>query len=167
MVGSRFDAFSRTLARGHSRRALTRVLSGLAFSGALARFGLIETAAKGKRRQQRRGQTQGKKKPCPPCKKRKKGKCKGICRMGGVCLAGRVRVVSASPAPRRPWTECGVALAPSPRLLLFCVASLFPPPRLHHSHHPLHQEEIVSSSAASSVVTTKYWMPTATSSRSK
>jgi hypothetical protein len=86
MDGSRFDALSRALATGHSRRALTRVLSALAFSGTLARFGLTESAAKGKHHQ-RRGQAQGKR-PCPPCKKRKKGKCKGLLPDGSACAGG-------------------------------------------------------------------------------
>ena len=77
MDGSRFDALSRSLAPGHSRRALTRVLSGLTFSGTLARCGVTETAAKGKHHQ-RHGQAQGKKKkPCPPCKKRQEGQVQG------------------------------------------------------------------------------------------
>src|SRR5262245_16759208 len=62
MVGSRFAALSRLLAAGHSRRGLTRLLGLVALATPVA----IRLPAK----------TAAKKKPCPPCKKRKKGKCK-------------------------------------------------------------------------------------------
>jgi hypothetical protein len=71
MDGSRFDSLARTLVTVGSRR---RALGGVLFAGALGMVGsVVETDAKKK------------KKPCPPCKKRKKGKCRGGCAAGAVC----------------------------------------------------------------------------------
>jgi hypothetical protein len=65
----RFDAFSRTVSAHPSRRSL---LAGLV-------SGLLTTkVAAGKK----------KKKKCPPCKKRKKGKCKGTLPDGTACAGG-------------------------------------------------------------------------------
>jgi hypothetical protein len=80
MDGSRFDALSRALVAGHSRRGLTRVLSSLVLGGSLVVLGAAETVAKkkGKKRQKRR--------PAVPfCA----GKADGTaCGNGTVCLAG-------------------------------------------------------------------------------
>jgi hypothetical protein len=87
MDGSAFDHLTRTLATaGSRRRALGGVLAGA--------FGLLgvrveEAAAR-------------KKKPCPPCKKRKHGKCKanvpdGVGCRGGTCQGGKC--LDGSPLP--------------------------------------------------------------------
>jgi len=52
------------------------------------------------------------KKPCPPCKKRKKGKCKATLPDGtvcstGTCQAGQCVAPSASPPPPPPALACG------------------------------------------------------------
>jgi hypothetical protein len=79
MDGIRFDALARSLTTAGSRR---RALSGL-LAGALGLLGSRAEPAAAK-----------KKKPCPPCKKRKKGKCKkklpdGTACSGGTCQSGR------------------------------------------------------------------------------
>lgn len=80
MDADRFDALARSLtAAGSRRRALAAALGG-AFGTALGAFSVDENAAA--------------KKKCPPCKKRKKGKCKkrkpdGTPCPGGVCQSGR------------------------------------------------------------------------------
>src|SRR5215208_6470577 len=81
MDAHRFDTITRALTYGHSRRALTRLLSGLTLGGLLRASWEEPAAAK-------------KKKPCPPCKKRKKGKCKanlpdGTACSSGTCQSGR------------------------------------------------------------------------------
>jgi hypothetical protein len=83
MDDSRFDALSRAFADGHSRRGLTRLLGSLALGGALARLGVAESVAKKKHK--------SKKKACPPCKKRRKGKCKGLLPDGTACSGGTCR----------------------------------------------------------------------------
>jgi hypothetical protein len=89
MDADRFDALTRTLsAAGSRRRALA---SGLA--------GLLGTLVIGRAEAK-------KKKPCPPCKKRKKGKCKkkrpnGTTCPGGACQDGAcVATATSPPAPR-------------------------------------------------------------------
>jgi hypothetical protein len=90
MDGSAFDRLTKTLLESRSRRGLSRLFGGLAVGGPLALLGAAESTAKKK------------KKPCPPCKKRKQGKCKGKlpdgagCR-GGTCQGGRC--VAATPPP--------------------------------------------------------------------
>ncbi len=82
MDGFAFDALTRTLTTaGSRRRALTGLVSGTLGLALGASF-IEDAAAK-------------KKKPCPPCKKRKKGKCKPKsagtpCKAfaGGVCQNG-------------------------------------------------------------------------------
>jgi hypothetical protein len=91
MDSDRFDSLARSLLAGLNRRTLL----GAAFAGVLGiiRDGTIEA--------------KNKKKKCPPCKKRKKGKCKGkkpdgmACR-GGSCQNGRC--VSGCPNGA---TSCG------------------------------------------------------------
>ncbi|MDQ2655123.1 MAG: hypothetical protein M3Z20_18990, partial [Chloroflexota bacterium] len=71
MDANGFDALARTLTDARSRRgALASLLAGTFGLAALT-----ETAAK-------------KKKPCPPCKKRKKGKCKAKLPDGTACESG-------------------------------------------------------------------------------
>jgi hypothetical protein len=57
MDGSQFDAFSRALSRDHSRRGLTRLLSGLALAGSVTWPAPMPTAAKRKKHKKRRGST--------------------------------------------------------------------------------------------------------------
>jgi len=73
MDGSRFDSLTRTLCIAGSRR---RALAGLLVGG-LSVFGSRAEGAVAK-----------KKKPCPPCKKRKKGRCKGKKPDGAACPGG-------------------------------------------------------------------------------
>ena len=85
-----FDALSRSLGDARSRR---RTLS-LALSGTLTLLGLVDS-----------DETTAKKK-CPPCKKRKQGKCKkkkpdGTACAGGTCQSGRC--VATAP----PTLPCG------------------------------------------------------------
>jgi hypothetical protein len=82
MDGPRFDTLVRRLSRVNSRRRTLGVM-GL---GALGLTGLDAkpTAAK-------------KKKACPPCKKRKKGKCKGTLPDGTACDGGTCQRGSCVP----------------------------------------------------------------------
>src|SRR5688500_6811147 len=73
MDGTRFDRLTRTLTTTGSRR---RALGGL-LSGAL---GVLSSGAE--------HTTAKKKKPCPPCKKRKQGKCKKKLPDGTACQSG-------------------------------------------------------------------------------
>jgi hypothetical protein len=99
MDAGRFDALTRTLARARSRRY---ALGGL-LSGALSLLGsrAEHVAAK-------------KKKACPPCKKRKKGKCKatltdGTACRGGTCQGGRCVPSAPLPDPVGPVTTADAA----------------------------------------------------------
>ena len=84
MDAAHFDTLTRSFtAAGSRRQALSALLSG-ALGGALGAAWSEAAAAKRKR----------KKKPCPPCKKRKKGRCKkkkpnGTACAGGECCGGR------------------------------------------------------------------------------
>ncbi len=85
MDADRFDTLVRALTAARSRRGLTRILFGLAFGSAAAAAPMAEAK---------------KNKPCPPCKKRKQGKCKknkpnGKACDGGTCQGGRC--VAAAP----------------------------------------------------------------------
>jgi hypothetical protein len=82
MDQTRFDALARSLSSGMTRRGLGRLFGVLSVGGVFASLASQDaTGAK-------------KKKPCPPCKKRKKGKCKAnlpdgtACENGGTCLSG-------------------------------------------------------------------------------
>ena len=85
MDGFRFDALTRALSSAGSRRALAAGFAGAL--GMLPRVAPDDAAAR--------------KKPCPPCKKRKQGKCKKklpdgtACPNGGTCQSGRC--VAATP----------------------------------------------------------------------
>ena len=77
MDAEQFDTLARSLTEGRSRRGALAAVVG----GVLGVAGLAEAGAK-------------KKKPCPPCKKRKQGKCKkklpdGTACPGGICQGGR------------------------------------------------------------------------------
>ncbi len=75
MDGFDFDALTRSLTTaGSRRRALTGLVSGTL--GLVLGASVIEEAAA--------------KKPCPPCKKRKQGKCKKKKPNGTACGSGRV-----------------------------------------------------------------------------
>ena len=100
MDADRFDFLIRTLTSSASRRRALAGVAGIAL-GLLGRDG---TAAK-------------KKKPCPSCKKRKKGKCKsqpnGTACGGGSCQSGScvASSVASGPAcvPESPTTICAGA----------------------------------------------------------
>jgi hypothetical protein len=86
MKPGQFDALARSLTDRRSRRGALAAVVG----GALGVAGLAKTDAK-------------KKKPCPPCKKRKKGKCKktlpdGTSCSGGTCQGGRCLAAVPPPA---------------------------------------------------------------------
>ena len=94
MDADRFDTLTRAVTATGSRRTLTQALAALTLGGALGSVGTADVAAKTK-----------KKKACPPCKKRKQGKCKGTkpdetaC-TGGTCQSGScLAAPSAQPAP--------------------------------------------------------------------
>ncbi len=115
MDAKRFDTLAKSLTFSSRRGVLAGLLGSLVISA------VAELDAQAKRRA-RQGQQRAternkqgagrdrvgaeKKKPCPPCKKRKKGKCKGTlpdgtgC-SGGTCQGGRcvAAVVPPSPAP--------------------------------------------------------------------
>jgi hypothetical protein len=96
MDAERFDTLARIISTAGSRRRAVATAVG----GALTLFGLVdshEAAAK-------------KKKACPPCKKRKKGKCKGKLPDGTGCPGGSCRAgscIAASPPPPPPCAATG------------------------------------------------------------
>jgi hypothetical protein len=80
---NQFDVLARSLGAGTSRRSLCRALTGAGLGALLgSAFGTLDGDAKKKR---------DKKKPCPPCMKRKQGKCKGTLPDGTACNAGTCR----------------------------------------------------------------------------
>jgi hypothetical protein len=80
---NQFDVLARSLGAGTSRRSLCRALTGGGLGALLgSAFGTLDGDAKKKR---------DKKKPCPPCMKRKRGKCKGTLPDGTACNAGTCR----------------------------------------------------------------------------
>ena len=97
MDGSRFDSLARTLGTaGSRRRALGGVLAGA--------FGILGS----------RAEEAAAKKKCPPCKKRKQGKCKKTlpdgtaCENGGKCQGGRCAAAVSPPCLARCGTNtCG------------------------------------------------------------
>src|SRR5215216_22621 len=91
MDDSRFDALARTFTHARSRRAVL----GTLLAGTLGLFELAETTAT---------------KRCPPCKKRRHGRCTGKrpngtqC-PGGTCRDGRCKLSGESSPPESPPTE--------------------------------------------------------------
>jgi hypothetical protein len=128
MDGARFDSLARSLTAARSRRAaLAAVLSG-----SLGLLGRTETAAK-------KGKTQ---KPCPPCRKRKQGKCKGTQPEGTGCTDGTGRggtcqrgscVAAVIPSPGPPPAGCAglscgaVCCTPPPGLVVRGISCGLPP----------------------------------------
>lgn len=96
MNGLHFDMLVRALSHGSStRRSLARGFAGVATGASLALSGGEDGEAR---------------KPCPPCRKRRKGKCKkkrpdGAACPGGTCQSGRC--IPAS-------NTCVVATCPDP-----------------------------------------------------
>jgi hypothetical protein len=94
----RFDSLARSLtAAGSRRQALAAALIGT--------LGLLDRAHP--------DDAVAKKKPCPPCKKRKNGKCKktlpdGTACSGGTCQAGRCIAASAQSQPAGPTCSDGI-----------------------------------------------------------
>jgi hypothetical protein len=75
MDAGHFDRLTRALSQGTTRRRLTALLGGLGLGSLVSSPWQQRIQAK-------------KKKPCPPCKKRKKGKCKGTLADGTACSGG-------------------------------------------------------------------------------
>jgi hypothetical protein len=98
------DRLAATLSVAGTRRALLQLLPLAGVLGAFGTFGLSDTAAK------KKGKKKGKKKnACPPCRKRKRGKCKdakpdGTACTGGTCQGGSC--VSASLSPLDACANC-------------------------------------------------------------
>ena len=84
--------------------ALTRVLSRRRGLGVLTALGFSVLAAPAR--------TEAKKKACPPCKKRKKGKCKGTLPDGTACDGGTCQTGTCVTAPPPP----GPPVSPPPPL---------------------------------------------------
>lgn len=116
MNESHFDALVRTLSVGSvTRRTLSRGLTGASIAASLFAFGWQDGDAK---------------KRCPPCRRRKKGKCKkslpdGAGCPGGACQSGSCIASSALPltplpdppasnTPPPDTTQCGAADCPDP-----------------------------------------------------
>ena len=99
MDADRFDTLTRAFLMGSSRRTVL----GLSLGGVLSPLALDVSEAKKK------------KKKCPPCKKRKKGKCKGRLPDGTACASGTCQSGVCTPPPPGPFcagkNEC--ALGPS------------------------------------------------------
>ena len=122
MDGSSFDTLARAFSTSRARRGLAQLLLGAALGGTQALAGLNEAEARRgqrrkrqKRRDQRRRdrnqrpsdapQAEGKKrkkKACPPCRKRKKGKCKGTLPDGAACPGGTCQAGSCVPTTSPP-----------------------------------------------------------------
>ena len=120
MDAARFDRLIRSLAGASLPAGLARLLSGLVLGGSLGGRSLV-TSDEAAARQ---------KKPCPPCRKRKQGKCRGTlpegsgctdtAGRGGTCQSGTCVVVVLVPSPPSP---------PGP-----------PGPPPHHPDHPHRRE---------------------------
>lgn len=134
MYGPGFDALTRTFSTPRARRGLAQLLLGAVIGGqqVLGDLNEVETARRKRRkRQQRRDHRRRdrdqqpsdalqaeskkrKKKSCPPCRKRKKGKCKGklpdgaAC-PGGTCQAGNCVSTTSPPicTPSCTGRDCG------------------------------------------------------------
>ena len=97
MDAGRFDSLARSLSLPGSRRRALAAALGAPLGMALGAVAGVEAAKK-------------KKKPCPPCKKRKKGKCKanlpdGTACGGGACRSGSC-VAAAPPTTAPPVPTC-------------------------------------------------------------
>jgi hypothetical protein len=104
MDSNQFDAFVRTFQHDPSRRGLLAGLAGGLLTLLPASLGGQDALA-GKTRGRHAGAAKKRhRKPCPPCKKRQKGKCKGTlpdgsaC-AGGSCQGGSCVLDAASPPP--------------------------------------------------------------------
>jgi len=112
MESDHFDALARTLTSVRSRRqALVAILGG-ALGMVLGATSIEETEAK-------------KKKPCPACMKRKKGKCKGkkpdgtacpggTCQGGSCCVPQETGLICAAGCGTRSDTCGGTVSCPCP-----------------------------------------------------
>ncbi len=92
-----FDAITRDLGTVSTRRGIFRLLGGAAAASSVGLIAGQDADAKAKRRGKSNGRAQvdaqRKKNDCPPCKKRKNGKCKstqpdGSSCPGGTCQSG-------------------------------------------------------------------------------
>lgn len=111
MDGYEFDELVRRSLSPASRRGMLRVGTGFLAASALAALGLHapdEVQAK-------------KKKPCPPCKKRKQGKCKAKLPDGTTCPGGSCTSGKCIPTPPACGGACG-GLAPQ-----CCPPTVFAP----------------------------------------
>src|SRR5215213_1036674 len=114
MHNASFDAVTRSLTAAltgrTTRRGMTRLLAGLALGGPLALLGRSPAAAK---------------KTCSPCKKRKKGKCKGkkpdgtacpggTCQGGRCCVPQETALICAAGCGTRSDTCGGAVACPCP-----------------------------------------------------
>lgn len=97
MDANRFETLLRVVNGSASRRGMVRTLAGLALGGTLG-----AAIAEGEAKQ------------CPPCRTKKKGKCKGKkphgtrCDHGrGVCQSGTCRCGGGPPCPPRQVCEAG------------------------------------------------------------
>jgi hypothetical protein len=100
METHQFDSFVRSLGRATYRRCLLFSLALSPFAGLVARQADNAVAKK-------RHKKKGTKKECPPCTKRKQGKCKGTLPDGSACRAGTCqsgRCVAA--VPPDPCASC-------------------------------------------------------------
>jgi hypothetical protein len=103
------DRLARFLAANGSRR----VLLGTALTGVLTPLGHDVTAAKNKKKRDASA-AKNRKKACPPCKKRKQGKCKanvadGTACAGGACQSGSCILSAPQPGPDAPITSADAA----------------------------------------------------------
>ena len=116
MKASVFDTIARNLGTASTRRGIFRLLGGAAVAGsgvALLAGEDAEAKAKhrgkanrhGKVKDHRRVAAQGKK-ACPPCKTRKKGKCKKNLPDGTVCPGGMCQSGSCVAKPPPPSSTC-------------------------------------------------------------
>src|SRR5829696_5843763 len=107
MRASGFDTITRDLGTAPTRRGILRLLGGAAAAGSgVALLAGEDAEAKAKRQEKARDHggvaAQGKKKACPPCKTRKKGKCKKNLPDGALCPSGTCRSGSCVATPPPP-----------------------------------------------------------------
>lgn len=112
MDADHFDALAKSLSHGAIRRRVVPGLLGGALASLLAG---LETGARPKKSERERDRVSDEKKKCPPCKKRKKGKCKkkkpdGTACPGGTCRSGKCHAndgVCANPGTCGDRPPCG------------------------------------------------------------